>query len=187
MVTTTPGQTARTHLIDHAVTDYGIELNHADEPVCQGLCTFHRCGLTAAATADNSGTDRLIRRLRSIPARTIVPAMDADESLISLKPAHSSETRQRSSYRGDCAFCLAIPGTCWQHTARGPPGAELSGGFSNPRGTCSKMRALSTSWIRRKKGRRKRIGGQTANPGTPIPVTRASLQALLITAYQKDN
>ena len=159
MVTTTPGQTARTHLIDHAVTDYGIELNHADEPVCQGLCTFHRCGLSAVATAGNPSADRLIRPLHRIPGRTIVPAIDADRSLIGLKPAHSSETRQRSSYRGDCAFCLAIPGTCWQHTDRGPPGAGLSGGFSNPRGTCSKMRALSTSWIRRKKGKKEKDRG----------------------------
>ena len=140
MVTTTPGQTALTRLIDHAVTNYGIELNHPDEPVCQGLCTFHRCTLTAVATAGNPSADRHIRQLRYVSARTIVPAKDADRNLI-LKPAHSSKTQLRSPYRGNSASCLAMPGKTWQHADRGPPGTGLSGGFGDPRGVHSRTRA----------------------------------------------
>ena len=102
MVTTTPGQTARTHPIDAAVSNYSIEVNHAG----------------------NASTDRHIRQLRSIPARTIVPAMDPDRNLISLKLAHSNEAQLRSLYRGNCAPCLATAGTPWQHANRGPPGSS---------------------------------------------------------------
>ena len=78
MTTTTPGQTARTHPLDDAVSSYGIELNHAGNP----------------------STDRPIRQLRSTSVRTNVPAMDADRTLISLMLAHSSETQLHSFLSG---------------------------------------------------------------------------------------
>ena len=124
MVTTELGQSVRTRPIDDVVSKYYIELNHSDRTVRQGLCTFHRCDLTAVPTAGDSSTDPLIHRLRSIPARTTVPAMNAAESLINLKLARNSETRQRSSYRGKFASCLATTSTFWQHADRGPPGSS---------------------------------------------------------------
>ena len=128
MVTTELGQIPRTHPTDDAVSNYGIELNHADD----------------------SGTGRPVRQLRSTPARTNAPAIDAEISLISLKLARSSETQLRSPYRGKFASCLATTSTFWQHANRGPPRAGLSGDSLRPHGARGKTRAPGTLWIRRK-------------------------------------
>ena len=149
MVTTKPGQIPRTHPTDDAVSNYGIELNHADD----------------------SGTGRPFRQLRSTPARTNEPAIDAERSLISLKLARSSETQLRSPYRGKFASCLTMPETTWRHANRGPPGTGPSGNSRRPHGAHSKTQTLGTSWIKKKRGRKKRdrgLGPQSSPPQSPL-------------------
>ena len=153
MTTTTPGQTARTHPLDDAVSSYGIELNHAGNP----------------------STDRPIRQLRSTSVRTNVPAMDADRTLISLMLAHSSETQLHSSYRGNSASSLPTAGTPWQHADRGPPGARLSGDSPRSHRAHGRTQARGTSWIRREEEQRKRdrgLGRQIFHPKSPLQEPR---------------
>ena len=144
MVTTTPGQTALTRFIDHAVSNYGIEVNHAD----------------------NASTDRHIRQLCNVSARTIVPAMAADEGLVSLKLARRSETQLRTPYRGNCASCLATTGTSWRYANRGPPRTGLSRSLRGPRG-CAEGRKHSARRGSEEKGGKKRdrgLGPQSLPP-----------------------
>ena len=144
MVTTKPGQIPRTHPTDDAVSNYGIKLNHDDD----------------------SGTDRPVRQLRSTPARTNAPAIDAEISLTSLKLARRSETQLRTPYRGNCASCLATTGTSWRYANRGPPRTGLSRSLRGPRG-CAEGRKHSARRGSEEKGGKKRdrgLGPQSLPP-----------------------
>ena len=198
MTTTTSGESARTRPIDHASANYDIALNLAANTgtVRQELC-FHtrRMEIRSRHT-----------RTAAVAASAAGPLPTSSASYAELaRPmaAHYGRPPRLPSYRDNHAPRRAMFGTSRHNTLRGPPGISRK-----PRGAqrdaserrdvdqeippaCRcRVNARPRRRLTRKqteKNKEKGTGGLTANLSPPVPRTRDSLEALFITAYQKDN
>ena len=119
MLISAPGLTVRSRPNDHAITNHGIELNHADDYRTdrRELC-FHTRGTeirsrhTRTSTAANSAA-------RPLPTSSASSAETAR-----LMIPHYGKPPCIPSYRDNHAPRLSVFGTPRRNTLRGPPGSS---------------------------------------------------------------
>ncbi len=120
MLINTPGPTFRIRPIDHAITNYDIELNHADDYRTdrQELC-FH--------TRRTEIHSRHTRTPTAAAASAVGPLPTSSASSADLaRPvaAHYGKPPRLPSYRDNHAPRRAMFGTPRHNTLRGPPGSS---------------------------------------------------------------